>query len=168
MRCEMFRMYDFPSSDSFGSSSPGGPEPSMLNITSHSRSNSPADSNNSPVSTPDGNLAELLVRNKELQYFCKCAHRKLSITFFIENHTRCRIILYYSLVRFDLQNSITLGDALIGNVLGNFDLKGNLDLLNLQNLQAVHALKYLQQPPSPVLNTLLNSPHQRQVRIYPI
>ncbi|GJQ84449.1 putative nucleic acid binding protein [Trypoxylus dichotomus] len=99
-------------SDSIGSSSPAGLDSPLIGNLNNSRSNSPADSDNSAVSSPDGSLTEIL-------------------------------------------NSLTLNEALARNCLSNPDFRGDLDLTNLQNLQAIHAFKYLQQPPA-LLNSLLN------------
>lgn len=52
----------FKFSDSIGSSSPGVLDSSLIGNLNNSRSNSPADSDNSPVSSPDGSLTEILVR----------------------------------------------------------------------------------------------------------
>ncbi|XP_018570432.1 cytoplasmic polyadenylation element-binding protein 1 [Anoplophora glabripennis] len=52
----------------------------------------------------------------------------------------------------EILNSLTLNDNLARNIFGSGTT--DLDISNLQNLQAIHALKYLQQPPA-LLSTLL-------------
>lgn len=57
----------------------------------------------------------------------------------------------------DILNSLTLNDSLAGNIFNgnnNNSSPGDLDLSSIQNLQAIQALKYLQQPPS-LLGSLL-------------
>ncbi|KAL1509482.1 hypothetical protein ABEB36_004207 [Hypothenemus hampei] len=55
----------------------------------------------------------------------------------------------------DLLNSLSLNENISKNLLGS-NCNYDLDLLNFQNLQAVHVLKYLQQPPA-LFNSVL--PH---------
>nr|CAH7754238.1 unnamed protein product [Callosobruchus chinensis] len=52
----------------------------------------------------------------------------------------------------EILNTLTLNDNLARNILCNNN--NDLDITNLQNLQAIQALKYLQQPPA-ILNSLL-------------
>lgn len=62
--------------------------------------------------------------------------------------------------------SLTLNEALTRNCLNNSELR-NLDLVNLQNLQAFHAFKYSQQSPK-LLNSFFNSNYTQsasQVRL---
>ncbi|KAJ8962124.1 hypothetical protein NQ318_018081 [Aromia moschata] len=54
----------------------------------------------------------------------------------------------------EILNSLTLNDNLARNIFANGTT--DLDISNLQNLQAIHALKYLQQPPA-LLGSLLPS-----------
>ncbi|KAF5273068.1 hypothetical protein FQR65_LT04810 [Abscondita terminalis] len=55
----------------------------------------------------------------------------------------------------DIMNSLTLNDAVTRNCLNNSIFLGELEFANLQNLQALQTLKYLQQPPA-VLSSLLH------------
>lgn len=61
------------------------------------------------------------------------------------------------MVVFILQNSLSLNDALGRNCVNGSEFRGDLDLTNLQNLQAIHALKYLQQPPGFFNSVLQNA-----------
>lgn len=55
----------------------------------------------------------------------------------------------------EILNSLSLNDALTRNCFDNSEFR-NLDLVNLQNLQAIHAFKYSQQSPA-LVNSLFNS-----------
>lgn len=60
----------------------------------------------------------------------------------------------------EILNSLSLNDALTRSCLNISDFRNDLDLANLQNLQAIQALKYSQQSPA-LLNTLFNSTYSQ-------
>lgn len=119
------------SSDSCGSSSPAALESSSLLGTNSSRSNSPADSDTSTISSPDGSLTEIFVSEAGV----------ISLSGRV-----CSVCLF--------QNTLTLNEALARNYFSN---NNDLDLSNLQNLQAIHAFKCLQQQPPNLLSSLLHT-----------
>ncbi|XP_044742446.1 cytoplasmic polyadenylation element-binding protein 1 isoform X1 [Chrysoperla carnea] len=106
---------------SYSECSSGG-SPTSLGFEQHaalllgagSRSNSPADSDMSGVSSIDGSLK-------------------------------------------DLMTNLTLNQVINGN--NDYLPTTELEMANLQNLQALNALKFLQQPPGSMLNSLLHYPN---------
>ncbi|GLV44082.1 oo18 RNA-binding protein [Carabus blaptoides fortunei] len=107
-------------SDASTGGSPTGIEPCLFPMgNSSSRSNSPADSDVSGVSSIEGNITELM--------------NSLALNHSVDTNNLC------------MNNPVNPTAGLPANFL---NCATDLELANLQNLQAIHTFKYLQQPPT--------------------